>query len=100
MYQGAKDTFIEVLRTNTALVRRKISTPKLRIKQVVVGRQTLTHIAIVYIEGLTNKNLVDEVIKRIEGLDIDEVVSIGYIEEYIVDNKITAFPLIASTENR
>lgn len=96
--KGAKDTFIEVLRTNTALVRRKISTPKLRIKQVVVGRQTLTHIAIVYIEGLTNKNLVDEVIKRIEGLDIDEVVSIGYIEEYIVDNKITAFPLIASTE--
>lgn len=96
--KGAKDTFIEVLRTNTAQVRRKVSTSNLRIKQLVVGRQTLTHIAIVYIEGLTNKELVDEVINRISSLDIDEVVSIGFIEEYIVDNKITAFPLIASTE--
>lgn len=96
--KGAKDTFIEVLRTNTALVRRKISTPNLKVKQVVVGEQTITHIAIIYIDGITNANLVDEVIKRIEGLEIDEVVTIGYIEEYIIDNKITAFPLLASTE--
>lgn len=96
--KGAKDTFIEVLRTNTAQIRRKISTPNLRIKQLVVGKQTITDIAIIYIEGLTNKDLVDKVINRISSLDIDEVVSIDYIEEYIVDNKTTAFPLIASTE--
>lgn len=96
--KGAKDTFIEVLRTNTALIRRKISTPKLRIKQLVVGRQTLTHIAIVYIEGLTDEDLIEEVIRRVDSLDIDEVISAGYIEEYIIDNKITAFPLIDSTE--
>lgn len=96
--KGSKDSFIEVLRINTSLVRRKIRTPFLRIKETVVGRQTRTPIAVIYIENLTNETIVKEVFRRLDGIDVDGVITAGVIEEYIVDNKRTLFPQIMNTE--
>jgi spore germination protein KA len=96
--KGAKDSFIEVLRTNTSLVRRKIRTPHLRIKEIIVGRQTKTPIAVVYIENLANEKIISEVFKRLQEIDIDGVITAGNIEEYIIDNRRTMVPQVLNTE--
>jgi spore germination protein KA len=96
--KGARDAFVETLRVNTATVRRKIGTPGLVIEETTVGRRTLTSVAVVYIEGVTDPELVSEVKKRLAGIDVDGVVSPGYIEEYIIDNIYTPFPLLVYTE--
>ncbi len=96
--KGSKDSFIEDLRVNTSLVRRKIRTPYLRIKETTVGFQTRTNIAVIYIENLTNKNLIEEVFKRINKINVDGATTAGSIEEYIIDNKRTIFPLVLNTE--
>jgi len=96
--KGAKDSFIEVLQVNTALVRRKIRTPNLRIKEVIIGKQTRTPVAVIYLENLTNKKIVEEVIKRLNGINIDGATTAGSIEENIIDNRRTMFPLVVNTE--
>ncbi len=96
--KGAKDSFIEDIRVNTSLVRRKLRTPYLRIKEVVIGRRTRTPVAVIYIEHLTNEKLVKEVFKRLEEIDIDGVITAGNIEEYIIDYRRTMFPQIMNTE--
>jgi len=96
--KGAKDSFIEVLRVNTSLVRRKIHTPYLRIKETIVGNQTRTSVAVIYIENLTNENIVKEVFKRLDKIKIDGATTAGSIEEYIIDNRRTIFPLVLNTE--
>jgi len=96
--KGAKDSFIEVLRVNTSLERRKIHTPYLRVREIIVGKQTRTSIAVIYIEKLTNKKIVEEVIKRVNGINIDGATTAGSIEEYIIDDKSTVFPLVLNTE--
>ena len=96
--KGSKDCFVESIRVNTATVRRKLRTPNLRLKDAVVGRQSLTPVNICYIEGLTNQKLVDEVIKRIDQIDVDSAISNASIEEYISDNKFSTFPQIMVTE--
>ncbi|NLY43296.1 MAG: spore germination protein [Clostridiaceae bacterium] len=96
--KGAKDAFVEVLRINTSLVRRKIRSPYLRIKEVFVGYQTRTPVAVVYMENIANENIVEEVFKRLRGIDVDGVITAGNIEEYIIDNRRTPFPQIMSTE--
>jgi spore germination protein KA len=53
---------------------------------------------VVYIEDLTNEQLVSEVIKRLNDIDIDSVISAGYIEGYIIDKKSSLFPQIINTE--
>ena len=96
--KGARDSFVESIRTNTSLVRRRLRAPELKIKEQVVGRQSLTPVDILYIKGITNPELVAEVEGRIQRIDIDALLTTGGLEEYIVDEVDTAFPLMAYTE--
>lgn len=96
--KGSRDSFVESLRTNTSLVRRHIKAPELKIREQVVGRQSLTQVDILYIEGITDMALVEQVEGRIQEMDIDALLSTGNIEEYIVDTVNTAFPMVHYTE--
>lgn len=96
--KGAKDCFVESLNVNTATVRSKIKTQRLVIETTTVGRQTLTSVGIVYLDGTVNKAIVDEVKRRLDGIIIDGVLEPGFVEEYIIDKKYSAFPQIMATE--
>ena len=96
--KGAKDAFVETLRTNTATIRRKIKTPNLVFEEIIVGKQTRTAVCLVYIDGIINQNIVKEVRSRISGMNISSGFNIGNIEEVLVDKHITVFPQSYSTE--
>ena len=96
--KGARDAFVESLRTNTSLVRRHLKAPELKMKEQVVGRQSLTLVDVLYLEGIANPETVEQVEQRLSRMDIDAVLSTGNLEEYIIDETGTAFPLIQYTE--
>lgn len=96
--KGPKDAFVESIRTNTSLVRRRLRTPKLQIKELLVGRQTVTPVDLLWIDGLTNLDTVASVEHRLDNIDIDGLISTGHLEEYIVDSLHTPFPMLAYTE--
>jgi spore germination protein KA len=96
--KGAKDSFIEVIRVNTSLVRRKIRNQNLRIRQMEIGQQTLTPVAVCYIEGIADPALVDDLNKRLQAIDVEGVLITAAIEEYIIENKFSAFPQLQYTE--
>jgi spore germination protein KA len=96
--RGPRDGFTENIRTNTALVRRRIRDPELRIDAMNVGTRTRTDINIAYIKGIVKNGLVEEVKKRIQGIEIDGVLESGYIEELIEDAPFSPFTTIMSTE--
>lgn len=96
--RGSKDAFVETFRANTSLVRRKIRNPKLKVKEMVIGRQTATNVAIVYIEDLTNPDLVAELENRLKNMDTQGILGPAHLEEYICDNPYTPFPQIITTE--
>lgn len=96
--KGAKDGFVEVLRTNTATCRRKIKSHNLIIEESKVGKQSKTPVAIVYMKNIANKTIIDEVKKRLSSIEVDRVTTVGYIEELIIDKKSSPFPQILYTE--
>ena len=96
--KGARDSFVESLRTNTSLVRRRFRAPELKIREFKVGRQSVTPVDVLYLDGLTDPALVEEAVKRVDRIDIDALLTTGNLEEYIVDEVDTAFPLVAYTE--
>ena len=96
--KGAKDSFVESLRTNTSLVRRRLRAPELKIAEIFAGRQSVTPVDILYLEGTTNPELVEETKRRIAGIDTDDLLQTASLEELIVDEVDTAFPMIAYTE--
>ncbi|MGG1514105.1 spore germination protein [Paenibacillus oryzisoli] len=96
--RGPRDGFTESIRTNTALVRRRIKDPMLRIEGMVIGTRSKTDINVVYIEDLVKVGLVDEVKSRLSRIQIDAILESGYIEELIEDAPFSPFNTIQSTE--
>lgn len=96
--RGPRDGFTETVRNNTALVRRRIRDPKLKVKSMQVGRRSKTDIAIMYIEDIASDEILNEVINRIEKIDIDAIGESAILEFLIDENDVTPFPLIESTE--
>ena len=96
--KGPKDAFVENIRINTSLLRRHLRTPDLRIYGTTVGQRSLTNVAVVWIEGLTNPELVQRMKDRLESIDIDGLLSPSAVEEYVTGSRRAAFPLIQYTE--
>lgn len=96
--KGSKDAFVETIKTNTALIRRKVKNPNLKIKSVTIGKKTDTMIAIVYIDGFTNKNMVAEAERRLSAIQAEEALTSAVVEENIADNSKTPFPQLLNTE--
>lgn len=96
--RGPREGFTETIRVNTALVRRRIRDPNLKIKQIQIGERTHTDVAVLYIEDIVDRNVLDKVMKRLKNIKIDGVFESGYIEQLIEEDWHSPFPQVLSTE--
>lgn len=96
--RGPKEAFVEVIRTNIGLIRRRIHSHNLVFEQIDLGCVTKTKICMVYIKGLCSEELSNEVRARIKKIDINGVFESNYIEEIIQDSPYSLFPQIRTTE--
>lgn len=96
--RGGRDGFTETIRFNTALIRRRIRDTRLKLKPKSLGARSKTDVAIIYIEDIVNKDVLQNVMDRIDNINIDAVLDSGYIEQLIEDDKWSPFPQLQSTE--
>lgn len=96
--RGPKESFSENIRTNTALIRRIIKDPRLWLETKQIGKVTKTTVSIMYINGIVNEKIVEEVRRRLDRIDIDSILESGYIEQMIQDKTFTPFPMMNNTE--
>ena len=96
--RGPREGFTEILRVNTALIRHKIRSNRLKILSMDIGEESNTELAILYIDGLASADLIDEVLSRLKRIKIDAILDSGYIEEFIEDSPWSMFPQIQNTE--
>ena len=96
--RGPRDGFTETIRINTALIRRRIRDPQLKLLPMKLGTRTKTDIGIMYIEGLAEKSVVNEVKSRLNNITFDGILESGYIEQLIEDHPWSPFPQVQYTE--
>jgi len=96
--KGAKDSFIEVMRINTALIRRRIRSEYLVVESLNVGRVSKTDMSLVYISNIANMDTVNKIRDKINSIDIDNISTPAFIEEYLIENKKSLFPQIMYTQ--
>lgn len=96
--KASKDCFVEELKVNTTLLRKKIAGKELKIEQLTVGRQTNTAIAVAYMKNICNDSLVKEVKKRLNGIENDGIITPGTVEQYLRSRMFSFFPQSIITE--
>lgn len=96
--RGPKEGFTETLAVNLALLRRRLKDERLRVERLTLGSRSHTDVLVVYLAGLAIPELVTEVRRRLDRIQIDGVLESGYVEELIEDTPYTPFPLVKPTE--
>lgn len=96
--RGSQESFVEKLRTNTSMLRRLISNQNLIIENSSVGNVSKTKVAICYINGIANADLIAEVKYRINNLKVDNIISSGQLEQLIQDDSSFLFPQMIASE--
>lgn len=98
-YKSSKDAFIENIRVNVALVRQRIKSRHLSVKELDIGIQSNTTCSILYMDNICNDDFAKSVKERIEKIDQGDILSMQDIYEHLVEHKYTMFPQAKSTES-
>lgn len=96
--RGAKDSFVENLRINMAIMRTKICNHNLKFKELPLGASTHQTAAIAYIKGIADEGLLGELEQRLKKLDYDGYPDTAYVEQMIAEHPHSPFPQCNMTE--
>lgn len=96
--RGPREGFTESLNLNLSLIRRRAINPNLKFEFMRLGKQTKTQICVCYIEGIALEPIHEELLKRLNDIDIDGILDSGYIEEMIKDAPYSPFRTVINTE--
>lgn len=98
--RGSRDGFVETIVFNTALIRRRIRDPKLRMEMLHVGTRSKTDVCVSYIEDIANEKLVEMVKEKVKAINIDGIpMAEKSVEELIAPGSFwNPFPRVRYTE--
>lgn len=96
--KGPREGFIEDIKTNMALVRKRLKSPDLRLETVRVGRRSDTAVCICYLEGTSSENVKEQIKKKLSELDIDSLPDSSYISAFLSPRKHSIFRSVGTTE--
>lgn len=95
---GAQVAFNESLSTNVTLIRRYIKNRDLCNESIVIGTQSKTSIALLYMKDVASEEMVKTLRQRITDLNVDSVLDSAILEHLINDNTFSIFPQMLLTE--
>ncbi len=96
--RGPREGFVETLRTNTSMLRRRLKTYRLKMESLTIGEGSQTDVTIAYVEGVANESVLHELRLRLQNIHLDAVPDSLSIEECMEDNSFSPFPQIQNTE--
>lgn len=98
--RGSKEAFSDSEKSNTALIRKRIRTPDLKVKESKIGDYSNTNVAVVYMEGVARQQVVEEVqekLKNIKG-NVESIMDSGIVEQLMEKRSYSPFPQYQVTE--
>lgn len=95
---GPQEAFAEMLRNNSALVRKILKTEKLICEGIKIGKISKTRGVLMYISDLANESLVNEVRRKIDGITMDYVIAIEEVAMMLEENTFLITNQLLATE--
>ncbi len=95
---GSKEGFVESIKLNIALLRKRMTTTDLKFEMQRVGKTSNTRIAVCYINQKAEKSLVKEVKNRLNALEMDIVLDSMYLVNCLDSKQKSLFRMVGNTE--
>lgn len=96
--RGSNEGFSESIKLNTALIRKRLRSPHLKVKECFVGRRTHTNVDLVYMKDLIHPKMLEQMEERLSEFEIDGALDSGIIEQLTEKRKYSPFPQFQTTQ--
>lgn len=97
--RGPRDGFVETIVFNTALTRRRVRDPSLRMEYMNIGRRSQTDICVSYIKDIADPEIVKQIKDSMEKIDTDGLpMGEKTVEEYLSGRGWNPYPTVRYTE--
>lgn len=96
--RGSKEGFCDSVKTNAALVRKRIRDTRLKVEQQNIGVRSNTVVQLLYVEDLVHEELLIAVKERLESFTVDGILDSGMLEQLTEEAWYSPFPQFQTTE--
>lgn len=96
--RGSNEGFSEPVKVNTALIRKRIRSTDLKVKEMFLGARSDTLVNVLYMEGIAYPDLVELACDRIRRYEVDGVLDSGILEQLAEEEWLSPFPQFQTTE--
>ncbi len=95
---GSHEGFVETVRTNMSMVRRRLKTPELVMKLMIKGSKSRTDICLCYMKDRVPSELLDRIQKSLDDMELESILSTGYIRPFVEKKSFELFSSTGLTE--
>lgn len=96
--RGSNEGFSESVKTNVALVRKRVRSTRVKVKSYTMGVRSHTLVNVLYIEDLAYPSVVRELDRRMKEYLVDGVLDSGVIEQLAEESWLSPFPQFQTTQ--
>ena len=96
--RGSNEGFCDSVKQNAALIRKRIRSPRVKVRGLKAGIRSNTNVYLVYVEDLANPGLVKEIEKRLQDFTIDGILDSGMLEQLAEKKWYSPFPQFQTTQ--
>lgn len=96
--KGPREGFNENIKTNISLIRKRLVTDDLVIKDFTIGTKTKTAVKIAYLNSITNPSVVEKVTQKLNAINIDGIIDSYYVAKFLEDKPYSMFRQVGSAE--
>ncbi|SES23972.1 spore germination protein [Salipaludibacillus aurantiacus] len=94
---GPRDGFVENIKVNSALLRKRIPSESLKYEEYKVGERTNTSVGLMYMEDIINPDVLSDIKSRLANLKIDGLLNSNQLTEMLRQNKMSLLPSLEYT---
>lgn len=95
---GSREGFVETVRTNMSLVRRRLKTPELVMEIIQKGEKSCTDLCICYMKDRVPKKLVSDIRNSLDSIKLESILSTGYVRPFLERDGFQLFNPTGTTE--
>ena len=96
--RGSREGFSDSVKTNSALVRKRLRDTRMKVEETSVGVRSKTVVQLLYMEDLVQQSLLEEMKNRLEEFEIDGILDSGMLEQLTEETWYSPFPQYQTTE--
>lgn len=84
--RASREGFIEVVRTNVAMVRRRMKSPTLKTMMMTIGERSKTDVSVCYLTDKADMNIVNAVTDKLKNIPLNTIAGGEYLQSFLEDD--------------